>query len=431
MKIVSSSKPRASRLWATHSIEDLAARSLTALTKIIEAFERRTVRVGDRVAWGQYLDEAHFSESQWGFYGTSSGLQTVAIGARRAAKDARSGRPSEDAVITRVIDLPDDSSTVDDLYDEKVQKGDLRNVVKLAAIAEALFLDAGDNVPRDTTPPLVKELMGKAVNRQYWSTRVDEKERHKERDFATAIVILALKRYQHFRDDELAERAQTWLARRILDDGSFREQTTLLALAALALLPHDIPSETSGISDVDQALDRCRRELLRWIADQQAIVLNRPVFNGFSIGKRNDYVFLHPEILAAIFLIRRQGAKRSRGGIAERGRRFVLDVVSQVVANAIERDGFMGQNGMVSTVDQLWAGRLIVAFRETVESRGVTALIPTPEAYFAPTSVKGRLVWMVALLAAALALSFLVSGWVGLGTGIVGVLLVMFQWLRW
>jgi len=90
----------------------------------------------------------------------------MAIRARRAAKDARSDKPSEDAVITRVIELPHDSDNVDSLYDEKAQKGDFQNVVKLPSITEALVLDAGEDVPTDATPPLVEGLLAKAMNRQ-------------------------------------------------------------------------------------------------------------------------------------------------------------------------------------------------------------------------------------------------------------------------
>jgi hypothetical protein len=172
---------------------------------------------------------------------------------------------------------------------------------------------------------------------------------------------------------------------------------------------------------VTEALERCEEELLRWVREQRAIVLNRPVFNGFSIGMRNDYVFLHPELLAALFLLRR--------GNPQSGRRFVLDVVDDLWKNVDRHDGFMGQDGMVTSVDQLWAARLVSEFQRVRRERdGIDRLLPRIDAYLVPRG-KARIVWIVALLVIALGLSILVSGWVGVATFVVGVAFLLVEYI--
>lgn len=396
----------AKRIWTPSRTDCLVGDTLTTLTKLGRAFDTKEVPLENGgVAWGQYLDENHFSRKQWGFYGTSAALQTLAVRAR-----SRGTLPSEDSEIRRAVELPLDQATSDPVFESKRRAGkeDFRNVIKLAFIADALALDDEESVPAAATPPLVKDLMDLAVSGERWSTRLpDDDDRFtKDQDFPTAFIVSVLRRYDKFRRSPLWERSRLWLANRVLQDGAFREQKTLLALTGLALLPHPgLPAEDP--SPVTSALDMCERELIRWI-HTQTIVLNRPVFNGFSIGERNDYVFLHPELLVALFLLRRNSPPR--------GRRFVLDVVNALERNVAprERAGFMGQDGMITSVDQLWAARLIQEFQRARKApEGIDRLLPRPDAYAVPHTRKTAWFWIAVLLATAIALSLFVNGWVG------------------
>lgn len=114
-------------IWTASRIYDLAGETLTTLTKIAQAFDAHKVTLNDgKVAWGQYLDGNHFSRSQWGFYGLSSALQTLALRARSGG-DA----PSSDSLISSALPLPEDRATTDPVFAEKRAKDDFENVVKL------------------------------------------------------------------------------------------------------------------------------------------------------------------------------------------------------------------------------------------------------------------------------------------------------------
>jgi hypothetical protein len=226
MMVVGPFRPR--KVWTAARVDNLAGETLTTLTKLGQAFERRQVQVGDDVvAWGQYLDANHFSASQWGFYGTSAALQTLAVRAR-----ARGEAPSRESLIARALLLPQDREPDDGLFAEKAEKQDFENVIKLAFVADALHLDHEESVPDDATPPLVDDLIDLAVSGERWSTRLpgDPDRESKDQDFATALIVSVLRRYERFRDTTLWVRSRTWLANRVLQDGSFREQRTLVAL---------------------------------------------------------------------------------------------------------------------------------------------------------------------------------------------------------
>jgi hypothetical protein len=232
----------AKRIWTPGRIDRLVGDTLTTLTQLGGVFEQRqvTVRAGSTtgVAWGQYLDDNHFSDEQWGFYGTSAGLQTLAMRARRIGR-----RPSADPDVARVLSLPRDRSAADPIFDDKRDRKDFDSVIKLAFIADALELDEEESVPEASTPLLVSELIGLAVDDECWTTRLssDAEGKKKDRDFPTAFLVSVLRRYENFRDRTLCDRSRRWLATRVRNDGGFREQTTLLALTGLAgLLPRRV-----------------------------------------------------------------------------------------------------------------------------------------------------------------------------------------------
>jgi hypothetical protein len=385
------------------------------MQRLWQKFETTSVDVpGDGIAWGQYLDEEHFSPDQWGFYGTTAALQTLALSARRRNVD-----PYGESTIARAISLPETRTTQDEIFTEKRAKGDFDSVVKLTFIADALKLDAADSVALAETPALVRELMDMAVSGRWWSTRPqdDPARFNRDRDFPTAFVVAVLRRYEVFRRDPLWRASRNWLASRVLDDSSFREQTTLLALTGLALRPFGQVRDESA--RVNEALDACEARLLAWIRDQHAIVLTRPVFNGFSLGPRNDYVFLHPELLVALFLIERDSNPHAR--------RFVLDVLDALTRAIMRRDAFMGQDGIISSVDQLWAGRLLFRFLQKSETRSAAELVPNPKSLISPQTSRGVAAWLVVLIAISLVIGFMLQGSAGIGIAILGLIAIVIQ----
>jgi hypothetical protein len=209
-------------IWTGSRIDRLAGESLTILTRICQAFESRTVPLSDgRIAWGQYLDDAHFSASQWGIFGTSAALQTLAMGA------ASSGNvPSGEPLISAALPLPNDRDTTDPAFNEKrtPAKNDFENVVKLAFIADGLALDSPTNVLDGSTPLIVDQLISMAIADQRWSSRlpVDPHQSSKDQDFPTTLLISVLRRFERFRQHPMWDRSRHWLANRILQDGSFR-----------------------------------------------------------------------------------------------------------------------------------------------------------------------------------------------------------------
>src|SRR4051794_1392657 len=93
--------------WYSGRLGRLDLDATTAVTRVVDAFEKNYVDLSpDGIGWGQYLDSSHFSDAQWGFYGTSAGLQVAATKARLSGVD-----PSADDLVQRVIPLPRDVTT--------------------------------------------------------------------------------------------------------------------------------------------------------------------------------------------------------------------------------------------------------------------------------------------------------------------------------
>lgn len=372
------------RVWTPGRIDQLAGELITSLTIVSRLIESRGIkprRSAGRTVWGQYLDEDHHSDQQWGFYGTCAAMQVLAALMHRAqVEDVYVEAPLDEAIA-----LPDNTHPLGELFRDKrasEDKNDFQNVIKLGAIAEALHLNHPADVPVELTPPLVHDLMDVTSGHPYWSTRPEPQEHRKDRDFATAYLVLALRRYRAFRTSELWGRSRSWLAQRINDDDGFCRQTTLLALTGLALSTE--PEERQ--SDVLRALDKCERTLLEWAHSQRSIILNRPVFNGFSLGRRNDYIFLHPEILCALFFLQRRSVNI--------GLQFALDVLEAIQVNIDRHRGFMGHDAMIASVDQLWAARLITRFLEAQKTRGSESLVPHAGNIFRWHTRRGKLFWI-------------------------------------
>lgn len=323
------------------------------------------------VGWGQYLDEAHSSDTHWGRYGTSAAVQVIAAehrwgenGSPLLARD-----PLKDLAPVLPTALPPKMSL---LKDE-----DYEHIVKLLFVIDAFrtekpILDEGDvaslleNRPPASVGLLETVLQMALPNRQGWSTRPvgDRKRQTRDRILVTAYGLYVLRRYPvSIRSDARIADAWGWLAGEYLTRTSLFGQD-LTALTCMALMA--APDEKARIEEVEQALNRGKRFLCARARASRKPVIDRPAFHSFTQNDGNDYLFLNPEILTALFLL--------NSGCPRKGRMFVLRVVAALAENIVPRNlprgekheprGFAIPGGMVGTVDQMWASRLLLAFHE-------------------------------------------------------------------
>jgi hypothetical protein len=383
-------------IWTPGKLNEVAGRATTAAVRIVDRLEAAAIdppeapAPDDAKAWGQYLDDEHRTADQWGFYGTSAAVQVLALKQRAMATD-----PEADVRLIELAlkQLPADPQTTDPRFDQKRTKGDFENIIKLAFIADAL-LPGSDYVEADPPPPVIAEIIDRAVDGQFWSSRLpdDPDRRTKERAFPTAYVLLVLQRFRAARTSPAYNNARIWLAERVIQD-ELLDRPAMNALAGLALLDRN-ETDQARPGVVANALGRCQERVLTWARTQNNIVIDRPVFFGFSLRNRNDYAFLHPEVLAAFFLLRR--------GNPPTGRAFVLRVMRYLSDNIVNAGGFIGQNGVMSTVDQMWAMRLITEFRAIRDSPGGRArLLPVRDQRALLQDSRSRLLAIVAAILAA------------------------------
>ena len=69
-------------IWRASQIVNIAGRALEAGAAIDSTLARRRVDLEGAAAWGQYLDEDHYSDAQWGLLGTTAAVATLALRAR-------------------------------------------------------------------------------------------------------------------------------------------------------------------------------------------------------------------------------------------------------------------------------------------------------------------------------------------------------------
>lgn len=407
--------------WTKGRLEATAGKSTTAMTRMVERFERSAVPpdkgpLGAQ-AWGQYLDDEHHSDRQWGFYGTCAAINTLTIKELKKADP----RPAEDPLIEAGLQcLPRDLTASEAHFDSKREKGDFDNIIKLAFIADGLE-PWRDDIPKAQTPGVVTEILDRSVNDRFWSSRLenDPARHHKERLFPTAYVVMVLQRFEKARDHDAYKEARKWLADRIEDQKIDTPATN--ALIGLALLdPHEKKGKRTH--DIEKALNLCQQRLIQWGRTQKVITIDRPVFYGFSLGDRNSYCFLNPEILAALFLLKRNNPRR--------GRRFVLRVVDALADNTVNAGGFIGQNGVMSAVDQMWATRLLGRFLNLKDDdlHGSARLLPVRDQRAFLVDARSRIVAVLALAAIAFGVLLLTDDgpfWRSFGVWFVAVVMLL------
>jgi hypothetical protein len=302
--------------------------------------------------------------------------------------------------------VPKSPTDYDPRIQAKVDKGDLENMVRLAFIAEALF-PGESRVSAASRPEIVRHILELAGEDPYWHPTSARGGVPADGDpFTTAYVLFALRRYEDPRGE--FRHYRSWLAQQLKTKSAVRARPDLVALIGLALIPDGVDPEEPA------AIDQCKEELAAW-SGRETIVLNRPLFHGFNLGEWTDYTFLHPEIVAALFLLR-AGNPRST-------RRYVAKVVGEVVENVKSHGYFEGQPGMGATVDQFWASKLLAEFQQINAD-------PTRRQILLPvTVIRGWMRWLVVAVAApifALVVVFTSNpAWGAVGAVVGGVVIPM------
>src|SRR4051794_19685156 len=109
-------------IWTPRKLEKMAGRATTAAIRIVDRFEAAAIDPpeapddDEAKAWGQYLDEEHRTLDQWGFYGTSAGIQVLAMKQRGMATDPDEGVR---LIALALKQLPQDVDTTDPRFDAK------------------------------------------------------------------------------------------------------------------------------------------------------------------------------------------------------------------------------------------------------------------------------------------------------------------------
>jgi hypothetical protein len=409
-------------MWGRRRVKALVGECRGHAVLIGNLIRDREIRVDGQpsgyAAWGQYLDDGHRSPTQWGLYGSSAAVQILATLTHwDEQQDADQKVATEFQVAARVVPLPENLDAIDPLFDDKREKGDFASPVKLAFVIEALRPD-DVRIPRSSEPAIFSQVVANAVDGEFWTTRQPEDPGYKEYDrvFPTATMLYALRRYECAGADPVCKQARRWLAGEVLRPVGRRpspaQTPSMLALVGLAL-NHPYRNAKLEHDDIGRAIEHCRTRLLSGFTRERRvvvesdrrlavlgfrrarrIVLDRPVFIGFSTGETHDYIFLHPEIVVALFLL--------DIGNPPVGRRFVLDVVSALLANIDENDrGFMGQSEMLTTVDQLWVCRLLHKVDATARLFGLSRLQPRLHHHATFGSWWSRAAGLIVLLGAA------------------------------
>lgn len=343
------------RVWLPGDIKAVAGATREARFSIERRLLDRHVSVDRACGWGQYLDDVHYSTSQWGLLGTSTGYQVLCRAQLEGASipELQRVRPL----------LPEDVEDLDGLHPAVRAKAagtkrDLQSVVRLAFIAEALAADKPGTIIPAPHPPLVRYIFSLARNGQAWNPRSAQPGGRDDYGQATttAYILHALRRYE---DDSARFRpVRAWLARQLLGDATLRARPDYLALIGLALTAplwdNDNPQ------DVATALRLCHRELLAWRKREgRSLVVDRPLFEGYQLGRSTDYLIFNPELMAALFFLRNDNPRPAR--------RFVAAVTRELEWNVQANRGFEGQLGLMATVDQEWAARLLHLFGATYD----------------------------------------------------------------
>jgi hypothetical protein len=357
-------------------VERLKSSCRDARNIIAEMFVSTIARpngAGSLVAWGQYLDLRRRNLSQqYGIYGTSSGLQVLAM---------------HDPTVYRTIieaaagTLPLVAANVSDvarpIHQYFLDKGDLNVVYKVAALADAVRPDL-DDVP--DPHDVVRALLDLRTQGGGWGyfRRPELDEFQSPNVHATSTALLALGRFSIFRASPDRTEALTWLARNV-NTSSLSISTLSMILLALELLS-DVESEPPDIAGLRR---NCRSVVTNWARRSAAEDTKRTIeATEYLIPKpradtpldnyEHEFVFMVylPHCLAALALMK-------VGNIRDRHvRRYIVSVVRIVADHICSARSFVaaGRN-LESSVEHLWIYRLLREFERFQPYEKITDVV--------------------------------------------------------
>jgi hypothetical protein len=371
--------------WNKRALTTLDGQTLIALDKLAKLVEERSAKRSglDGVAWGQYLDRDRYVEDHWGRYGTSAAMQVLHA---YHVRSARAGRVVDKEPLKRLAGvLP---RHLRDDWPSGYKPGDLERVLKLGTWVEALDPDTPEI--RAPLPAVVERLLAQAVDEDGWSTRPrgDESRYTRDRLLPTAYILYALRRYPDALTDTRINDAYGWLGRQLSEEEVNHLSPDIVALCALAF--QSTPRTKVGLPDVRDGKERADQRLREVATAWTHPRIDRPHFHGFNEGPENDYLFLSPELLVALYFL--------KGANPPTTRVFVLRVLEAVVGNVLDErvagragdlPGFRVQtSSMMGTVDQMWAARVLLAYHTRFE-RDYSSLRPprVPRPRFRPSKL--------------------------------------------
>ena len=317
------------------------------------------------IAWGQFLDRDHHSGTHWGRFGTTAAVQVLAMDLHWQQNESfrKSVMSVHPLMLLAPHVLPEDHLKKQ-LPDELKQE-DFQDPMKVAFLVDALEPDSCEEANNEDMPKVVDWLLEMAVDPDGWSTRPEDDEDRSEKDrlLITAYALWTLRRFPKAQMDHRIDGAASWLANELIEGRKSLGQD-ILALGGLALA-HSHP-EIRVRRPVEEGISASLAELREWASNVREPSIGRPYFNCYSRGANNDYIFLSPELLSALFFLVEDDERSSRP--------FVLSVVKAVVENIVpeamppslreQPQGFSIQRGMEGTVDQMWVMRLMRSFHQ-------------------------------------------------------------------
>jgi hypothetical protein len=319
----------------------------TAQEDIARLFERTPVRaVGGQRCWGQHFD---WSQSQYGIYGTSSGIQTLAM----AGRDFSSSLTREASAVIETIEDPDSRF--------QLQRDHL-NSYKLAFCVEAT-LPTATAINHETFPS--QRLIAAALPSGGWPDyRDDPAEEPDASELATAVSLWALRRFEIFHGMRECDYALRFLIARhsgYETDISLRGPT-MLGYGLLAALAYaDVPA-ARRMEGYQEVLARGEKVLTRWARRRR----RRELFDQFrydfierphDFGPRDsDFIALMPDCVAAMTFM------QTPGRLNATRRRYLTRVIDGIVREVREQDFRPRNVDKRASIDHLWAQRVLTAF---------------------------------------------------------------------
>jgi hypothetical protein len=346
---------RAPNLWT--GLRDFLRRSSTrsnmarvAQEDIATLFERTPVSGLEGLrCWGQHFD---WSQSQYGIYGTSSGLQALVM----AGRDPGAALLREASTVLEAIEDPNGRF--------QIQRDHL-NVYKLAFCAEAV-LPAEGVIMEETFPG--NRLMAAALPSGGWPDyRYNPAEEPDASELATAVSLWALRRFEICHGTRECEYALRFLIARLANEhtGASLRGPTLLGYDLLAALAYaDVPA-ARRIDGYQETVRQAEKSLIRWARRRPL----RELFDQFrydfierpsdAAPRDSDFMALMPDCIAPLAFMcapNRLNAVR---------RRYIDRVIDGIVRRVRDQDFRPRNVDKRAAVDHLWAQRVLHEFLST------------------------------------------------------------------